>query len=740
MARAAEGVKVHDLRGRHRRTLSMRVGAFLVAICFVAVGSWLMGGRGAAANTVGAAARRLRAANATLAQDIAPWEAEGGAVGAGWLQAGRGSFFGDDAAAAARRRLKVVLPCTTKCETKTGGPFSITGAISGQCDCALDAAGECAPGTETCCGSIDNGGGVVLYLLVTLYTFLGLAIICDGYFCESLAMISTKLGLSDDVAGATFMAVGSSAPELFTAIVTTLITGGTEGIGTIVGSAIFNIMMIVGVTCICAGQLLEIWWYPLSRDAVVYVLAILMMYVVMLDKQVTMGESIVLMSGYVAYVLLMVYNEPIVRRVQAWERQRQEAHDLAVQREQYPGATDEELRKLMFRERSKSSVVREKDHLAKQLNEALAMNPMLNPAFRMGADHEKSKARASDRVALRTVGAATSTMMVVNRAKMRFKGLLNSRKSGKPAERIEHNVFPTSNIFDLPGEVTLVVGHFGMHALYPGAQRNEMPLCEWSWARIRNWEVSSADGGRGRLMLHVLDAGNLTFETLDQATLKNLERQLRSWKPGPWATTADTVPLIAAEASDSSGAVDGGDTDEPSCLMKYASKPLEFAFSWTVPDCANPKNENLYMVTFCMSILWIGILSFIMVDFAGRMGCVLGVPPLVMGLVVLAAGTSVPDALSSILVARNGQGDMAVANVLGSNIFNIFMGLGLPWCAKVVSDGKALQMPVDKLEVSILMRHASAASFAICAGRSTFPPSFPCPPFSLAPSSLSCPS
>ena len=50
-----------------------------------------------------------------------------------------------------------------------------------------------------------------------------------------------------------------------------------------------------------------------------------------------------------------------------------------------------------------------------------------------------------------------------------------------------------------------------------------------------------------------------------------------------------------------------------------------------------------------------------------------------MGLTVLAAGTSVPDALSSVLVARNGQGNMAVCNVLGSNVFNILLGLGLPW-------------------------------------------------------------
>lgn len=59
-----------------------------------------------------------------------------------------------------------------------------------------------------------------------------------------------------------------------------------------------------------------------------------------------------------------------------------------------------------------------------------------------------------------------------------------------------------------------------------------------------------------------------------------------------------------------------------------------------------------------------------------------------MGLTVLAAGTSVPDALSSVLVARNGQGNMAVCNVLGSNVFNILLGLGLPWLIASLSAGE----------------------------------------------------
>lgn len=50
-----------------------------------------------------------------------------------------------------------------------------------------------------------------------------------------------------------------------------------------------------------------------------------------------------------------------------------------------------------------------------------------------------------------------------------------------------------------------------------------------------------------------------------------------------------------------------------------------------------------------------------------------------MGLTLLAAGTSVPDLLSSIIVAMQGKGDMAVSSSIGSNIFDILIGLPLPW-------------------------------------------------------------
>ena len=54
---------------------------------------------------------------------------------------------------------------------------------------------------------------------VSLYMFWAIAIICDDYFVPALDVICERLNLQSDVAGATFMALGSSAPELFASVI-----------------------------------------------------------------------------------------------------------------------------------------------------------------------------------------------------------------------------------------------------------------------------------------------------------------------------------------------------------------------------------------------------------------------------------------------------------------------------------------------------------------------------------------
>ena len=95
------------------------------------------------------------------------------------------------------------------------------------------------------------------------------------------------------------------------------------------------------------------------------------------------------------------------------------------------------------------------------------------------------------------------------------------------------------------------------------------------------------------------------------------------------------------------------------------------------------------------SIIWIGVLSYFMVTWASKLGCIWNIHPAIMGVTVLAAGTSVPDAIGSLLVARDGQGDMAVSNAIGSNVFDILLGLGLPWMLSGLIFPTSGGVPVD---------------------------------------------
>lgn len=63
-----------------------------------------------------------------------------------------------------------------------------------------------------------------------------------------------------------------------------------------------------------------------------------------------------------------------------------------------------------------------------------------------------------------------------------------------------------------------------------------------------------------------------------------------------------------------------------------------------------------------------------MVWWANVAGDTVAIPPEVMGLTFLAAGTSIPDLITSVIVARKGYGDMAVSSSVGSNIFDVTVG------------------------------------------------------------------
>ena len=92
-------------------------------------------------------------------------------------------------------------------------------------------------------------------------------------------------------------------------------------------------------------------------------------------------------------------------------------------------------------------------------------------------------------------------------------------------------------------------------------------------------------------------------------------------------------------------------------------------------DGADRTWMNIAMIVFGLILLVLG--SRWLVAAAIEIATALGVSELVIGLTIVAAGTSMPEVATSITAAIRGQRDIAVGNVVGSNIFNILAVLGL---------------------------------------------------------------
>lgn len=145
-----------------------------------------------------------------------------------------------------------------------------------------------------------------------LFMFFGLAIVVDDFLVPSLEALCKQLHLLEDVAGATLMAAGSSAPELCMGLLAVFWTKYDIGIGTIMGSAIFNILVIIGLSAVLAHDVLDLDFRPLVSDSIVYFSAIVL--VLFSVAFFTPGKALwwmglLLVLGYGDYIVFMKWND-----------------------------------------------------------------------------------------------------------------------------------------------------------------------------------------------------------------------------------------------------------------------------------------------------------------------------------------------------------------------------------------------------------------------------------------------
>lgn len=91
-------------------------------------------------------------------------------------------------------------------------------------------------------------------------------------------------------------------------------------------------------------------------------------------------------------------------------------------------------------------------------------------------------------------------------------------------------------------------------------------------------------------------------------------------------------------------------------------------------EVLSPLRSVVYIVGGLAAIVWGGDL---VVDSASQIALSFGLSQTLVGLTVVALGTSLPELVTSVVASRKGENGLALGNVIGSNIFNILMVLGL---------------------------------------------------------------
>ncbi|XP_029831421.2 sodium/potassium/calcium exchanger 5 isoform X2 [Ixodes scapularis] len=380
-------------------------------------------------------------------------------------------------------------------------------------------------------------GWVAVHFGVLAYLCCMLAIVCDVYFVPCLELLSNALKISSDVAGATVMAVGTSSPELYSAIIGSFVTEGDIGVGAIVGSAVFNILGVTSVTGIyLLTTTVQLEWYPIVRDSLLYIASVSVLAACIADSTVYWYEAAVLLMLFCVYILVMHYNS----------RLKQVTVDQM----------DRLIRCIKSRmikngEKNNSKVVSQKVNIAPAEVMSLLLPSEKNDASRNTPD---------------TTGSTGYRVVVMD---------------------------PKTDLED-----TSTITEIKVPALDPST----------SAKGERNWME-------------------------------------RAW----WLVMLPASVLL--------------------CL--------------TIPNCK--RWPRMYPLSFLMSVVWIGLLSYLCAWMVTVIGYTLDIPDSVSGLTILAAGISVPEIITSVLIVKMGFGNMAFSNLIGSNIFDILFCLGFPWLVKTLS-------------------------------------------------------
>ncbi|CAE7350884.1 Slc24a2, partial [Symbiodinium microadriaticum] len=529
-------------------------------------------------------------------------------------------------------------------------------------------------------GEDENRWLVFLHVIGISYMLLGLNTVCDVYFTGALEIMVEKWHIKPDVAGATFMAAGGSAPELFTSLVGATIANNDVGFGTIIGSAVFNVLFVIGLCGYVAKEPIQLTWWPLFRDCSYYILGLSLLAGFASDELISLVEAILLFVAYIVYCIIMYFNSSLEALVDKYGsrtggRSQESASEADPSRPpvivgNWAGTTSGQI--------------------------SVVPNATTPPAPSKTDPEPPSHRDVAAVPELGTDGPrqVSNKSSEEDSSRILCSQPLPSREPWVTSQGIERFLHrdPASS-----KEEGTDIGVSSQ----PLPMRSQKVRLSARTARAAALQEAARDRHEERKLSESDEAGQATRD-------RQCSRQSAGMQQVQ-ETPEESKPTDEQEEGEEGEEEEPGFMDFPDNakdqVIWFISIPVLMPIYFFTPL----PNERLFLLTFLFSLVWIALLSFCLVWWVEILGEALHIDPILMSFTLLAAGTSIPDAASSVAVAKQGEGDMAVSSSVGSNIFDILVGLPIPWMIKIALNDASYQVTIKSpfLAFDVILRPAT---------------------------------
>ena len=177
----------------------------------------------------------------------------------------------------------------------------------------------CEDPEDLCLDMIDTDSvlGVLFEVVLFLYTFVGIAVVADEHLCPGFETLIHRWKIPEDVAGASFMALGSAAPEVVVAAVSTVkgILSPTDssqsfattlGVSSILGSGMMAFTLIPGLCAMAVPMPMQLKRRPFLRDVIFYLVSLALLFSVLQRGEVLVLDAFIMVALYAFYLVVIV--------------------------------------------------------------------------------------------------------------------------------------------------------------------------------------------------------------------------------------------------------------------------------------------------------------------------------------------------------------------------------------------------------------------------------------------------